>query len=312
MAVHISEDLLNAPARRTARLAALELLGRVRETRDRLEHAHDDDALHDFRVAIRRLRSWLRTFHDVLDDTLPAKPERRLKRVARATSASRDLEVHIAWVEERRKTLRGPRRAGADWLLERLNDRKLSCDAELRRVVDSTMDRVVARIDEAMRCYLTSVVDPEPTFTDVMSDLVRMRAETLEKALGRISTVGDRAEAHAARIEAKRLRYLLEPLDETKPDVRPVIAELTEMQDRLGELHDAQLFGSEIASLVAEVLAQQSNATAGEAGADTVPGLMAMSRSLRKAEERAFAEVERQWLGKKGKKVAQRAVEAIA
>ena len=133
----LDASALRQPARRTARLESMRLLAAVRDARDRLDHAGDDEALHDFRVAVRRLRSWLRAFHDVLDDTLSAKHERRLKRIARATGASRDLEVHITWVEDRRKALRGPSRRGADWLLSRLRERKCtvtsSCDASSTR-----------------------------------------------------------------------------------------------------------------------------------------------------------------------------------
>ncbi len=299
-APELDESALRSAARRTARLVALQLLASVRAARDRLDHPGDDEALHDFRVAVRRLRSWLRAFRDVLEDTLSPTHERKLKRVARATGASRDLEVHIAWVEERRKALRGTRRPGADWLLARLRDRKASCDVELRRVVDSTIDRTVQRIGSAMESYLTSVVGTEPTFADVVQDLVTARAAKLENALGRITGLGDRAEAHTARIEAKRLRYLLEPLVEPVPATKPIVQRLTELQDHLGELHDAQVFGSEMASSIAEVLA--SRAPAGDdtgsatANGDPVPGLIAMSRVLRRTEQQAFAEVEKSWL----------------
>src|SRR5262245_42436583 len=208
---------LQQPARRTARLAALELLRVVREARDRLEHQHDDEALHDFRVSVRRLRSWLRAFEPMLDDTLGGKPGRWLKRVARATGESRDLEVHIAWVRERRKALRGAQRPGADWLVERFEERKVQCDAELERIIASTMDRTVERIGDAMKSYVTSVVDPEPDFASVFAKLATSCADTLRKTLTRIETVGDRAEAHAARIAAKRLRYLLEALEDAVP-----------------------------------------------------------------------------------------------
>jgi CHAD domain-containing protein/CYTH domain-containing protein len=299
----VDESSLRAPARRAARQVALDLLGRVREERERLDHPRDDKALHDFRVAMRRLRSWLRAFRHEFDDTLAPKHERRLKRVARATGASRDLEVHLEWVRERRKTLRKAQRPGAEWLLERLNARKAKCDLELRRAVDSYVDRVTRRIEKAMTSYVASVVDREPRLARTIADLVRAHAMTLGNALGRVSTMGDRAEAHAARIAAKRLRYLLEPLAGTLADVEPLIEDLVEMQDNLGELRDAQLFGSEIAGFVAETLASRSAKSPGGAGKDrdmrddAVPGLLAMSRRLRRTEETAFATIEESWLG---------------
>ena len=158
-----------------------------------------------------------------------------------------------------------------------------------------------------MKSYVTSVVDPEPSFAEILEGLVSARVAKLEKALGRISGVGDRAEAHAARIAAKRLRYLLEPLENVIPDVEPVIAELTKLQDRLGELHDAQLFGSEIAGLIAEALASQTSMLSvngsrdADGGGDPVPGLLALSRTLRRNEQRAFGDIEKTWLGRGAK-----------
>ncbi|HZK77339.1 MAG TPA: CHAD domain-containing protein, partial [Gemmatimonadaceae bacterium] len=56
--------------------------------------AADDDLLHDFRVALRRLRSWLRAFDSSLGDTVRRKHERRLRSIVRSTNAARDATVH--------------------------------------------------------------------------------------------------------------------------------------------------------------------------------------------------------------------------
>ncbi|MBI2537627.1 MAG: CHAD domain-containing protein [Gemmatimonadetes bacterium] len=55
-------DLLDLPAERGARLIARELLRRARSLSQRLGDAGDPGALHDFRVALRRLRSWTRAY----------------------------------------------------------------------------------------------------------------------------------------------------------------------------------------------------------------------------------------------------------
>src|SRR5689334_25255974 len=95
------------PAKRAARVVALGLLRDVLTTRDRLDDPSDDDALHDFRVALRRLRTWLRAFRPVLRDTLRGKVMRRLGDIADATGASRDLEVRIEWIDRSRRQMHG-------------------------------------------------------------------------------------------------------------------------------------------------------------------------------------------------------------
>lgn len=70
---------LALPARRGVRVVALRLLDEANEAAPKVVAGDDDEALHDFRVAIRRLRSWTRAFGDELDDVVGKKSKRRLK-----------------------------------------------------------------------------------------------------------------------------------------------------------------------------------------------------------------------------------------
>ena len=54
--------MLSRAAAVAAALLGLTLLDAVRESSGRLADADDAEALHDFRVALRRLRTLLRTF----------------------------------------------------------------------------------------------------------------------------------------------------------------------------------------------------------------------------------------------------------
>jgi hypothetical protein len=116
---------------------------------------------------------------------------------------------------------------------------------------------------------------------------------------------GDRAEAHATRIAAKRLRYLLEGVADAAHAAKALIEELKALQDTLGELHDAQLFGGELATMISELLAENGTSADGSgrtkhpAGPRTrsgpVPGLRVLSRRMRRAEETAFKRYTRAW-----------------
>jgi CHAD domain-containing protein len=262
------------PAKRAARLVALGLLRDVTAARDRLDDPSDDEALHDFRVALRRLRSWVRAFRPVLRDTLRGKVVRRLGDIADATGASRDLEVRIEWIDRARRQLHGDERKGATWLIKRLRQEKLTCDAELRRVLDDDFDKAVRRVEKAMSRY-------------------EARVEALATAMAGVSSVNDRAQAHAARIAAKRLRYVLEIVAPSDSDQARAMVSLKDLQDRLGELHDAQTLGSQLASLAAEHAAATAEngkpATNGVVSrVDPVPGLQALLRRLRQREKESF------------------------
>jgi CHAD domain-containing protein len=292
------DDILRDSVQRGTRRSALALLATVREARDRLDDLSDKEALHDFRVALRRLRSWLRAFRPALEDTVGSKIERKLKRIANATGSSRDLQVHVQWVSAARKTLSEQARPGASWLLRRLRDEKREADADFRAVIDAKFDRAAENAEEALLRYQASVVDEGERFASVAADMIELQTESLTNALERVSGPGDRAEAHAARIAAKRLRYLLEGVDDGTPSIHQLIEKLKTLQDTLGELHDSQLFGGEIATMIAEVLADEgsqrdgtengrpANATARKPS--PVFGLRVLSGRMRRTETSSF------------------------
>jgi len=280
------------PAKRAARVVALELLRDVLTARDRLDDPSDADALHDFRVALRRLRTWLRAFRPVLRDTLRGKVMRRLGDIADATGASRDLEVRIEWIDRSRRQLRGDERKGASWLIKRLKKEKVEYDAELRRALDDNFDKTSRSVEKALSRY-EARVEGEPSYEEVAGEIVSAHLEALDAAMAGVSSIHDRSQAHAARIAAKRLRYVLEIVAPSDSDQARAMVSLKDLQDKLGDLHDAQMFGSQLASLVAEYMAANADngnsATNGVAsGVDPVAGLQALLERLRRRERESF------------------------
>lgn len=94
----LDATLLDDTAQRSARLVALGLLEDLAAERRRLTEARESETLHDFRVALRRLRSWLRAFGPALEGSVPDACARRLGRMARESNAGRDAEVFLGWL----------------------------------------------------------------------------------------------------------------------------------------------------------------------------------------------------------------------
>ena len=78
------------------------------------------EALHDLRVSLRRLRTWLRAFRPFVDDTVGRKSRRRLRRLVRSTNSARDLEVWSIWIAEQDQSERRARVA-TRYVLDLLN-----------------------------------------------------------------------------------------------------------------------------------------------------------------------------------------------
>src|SRR5262245_39952375 len=94
----LTPELLAMPAPHAVRAVALARLDELRSSYDRFVDG-DEEGLHDLRVALRRLRSWLRAFRPEVNDTLRKKTRRGLRDLADATNAARDAEVGLKWIE---------------------------------------------------------------------------------------------------------------------------------------------------------------------------------------------------------------------
>src|SRR5439155_122955 len=140
-------DLLTRPAPAAAALVGLALLDEAREGCGRLATLDDAEALHDFRVALRRLRSVLRSFRSELGDAVPKKLQRQLRDVTRATGAARDAEVQLGWVRSHRAELGRRLPPGLPWLLARLAQQQDEAYADIRRTAAPA--RPHARVAEA-------------------------------------------------------------------------------------------------------------------------------------------------------------------
>jgi CHAD domain-containing protein len=108
------------PAEEGVRRLALTHLETARTARARLGSSDDPEALHDYRVALRRLRSCLRSYRRELRSTVTRKSRRRVERLAHATNRSRDLEVHLEWLTAQEATAAAGDRPGITWLIGRL------------------------------------------------------------------------------------------------------------------------------------------------------------------------------------------------
>ncbi|MDQ3698689.1 MAG: CHAD domain-containing protein [Gemmatimonadota bacterium] len=309
----LQAGLVDLPAERAARIVALSLLVDVASAVERVGAPDDPEALHDFRVALRRLRSWLRAYRPQVEGSVPGKVRRKLGAIADATGESRDLEVHIAWLNGERAALASRQRAGHSWFLNRLEARKEKADAALNAKVVAGLERVRERLESALETYHVTVHlrDPRPprTLAAVTADLVRAHAAELRRHLEAVRTIADQEEGHEARIAGKRLRYLLEPIQEVVGGSEALVRRLKTLQDALGDMHDAHVFGAEVAAALEAAAAEQARRLAaavltGDADdarpalrRDPRHGLVAIARRLRERGDRAFATIVAEWLG---------------
>ena len=314
----LPHDLYDRPAPAGARLLARHRLAEARAAARRLGDGGDGgdaEALHDFRVALRRLRSTMRSHRALLADTVAGKRRRQLRDIADATGAARDAEVHLAWLRATRAKVTPRERAGVDWLVARLDARH---DEESGRLRDETLrafDKLALTLDAELARWhhVHHLDDPHepPVLATVTAALVRDAVAELETCLGQVRTADDEEPAHDARIAGKRLRYLIEPVAEVLESGVALRERLKALQDALGDLHDAQVFSRELVEASAEAGAETGRAkaeavpeAAGRTGTrrrtvqrDPRAGLLALAERVKDRGLKAWRTVETKWIG---------------
>ena len=300
----LPSGLPQLPADHAARLLALTHLEAARAARARLVDPGDGEALHDYRVALRRLRSCLRAYRSVLRSTVSAKSGRRLRRLADATRASRDLEVHLDWLRAQRETMTGPEGPGFAWVSERLEmagrRARLTMMRRDARRFPRVYDRLRAELSELGTRLRSDGLDRRRSMADVTARQMRKAIARLRRRLRGIRSDADIRAVHRARIAAKHLRYLLDPWADTVPGCREQVERLKALQDVFGDVHDARIFMRQLGDQLADLA--PAPGTRGVRGAarpadSPIPGLKALARLLHRRGRLAFARARREWLG---------------
>ncbi|HWM93812.1 MAG TPA: CHAD domain-containing protein [Thermoanaerobaculia bacterium] len=308
-------DLLSRPPEEGARLIALSYLDQAAAAFPRLQDASDTEALHDFRVGLRRLRSCLRSYGPYLEESLPKKLRRRLRDLARSTGPGRDTEVQIEWLRGRSRHLSSYRRAGLAWILARLEERMREANEDMAKRLPREFPKVEKNLRERLSTYRTEVhlaagTHASPTLAEVTAGILREQASELEAHLARVESPEDETEAHEARISAKRLRYLLEPFTGELPGAAPLVKRIKGLLDLLGELHDAHVLETELAGALqiasAERVRRLLDISLSGAPDEALlraerrrvleSGLLALAKLNRARRNRLFDDLESDWL----------------
>jgi CHAD domain-containing protein len=302
MPARLPPDLLERSAQESSRLLALNHLEAIDTARGRLGDSLDQEALHDFRVGIRRLRSAVKAYRKELAGSVGGKTRRRLRDLARATNDGRDVEVQLEWLKQQAAHLTQDELPGFFWLVGRLEDRKQRTHD--RAVAD--LGRRYAKVADKLRKALgvlrielqTGQGQRLATFREVTGALARQQVAELRDQLGRIRGPSDAEQAHRTRIALKRLRYLLEPVARRNRRAGALVRRFKEAQDLLGEHHDMHVLSAAVASL-------RSGGTSGSfSGLDA--GLAAVNRRANEAETAAFEKFQSIWGGEGGTRILAR------
>lgn len=203
----------------------------------------DMDAVHDMRVASRRLRESMRLLQPLYPTDEYARWYRRVKRITRALGPVRDSDVFIDDFSSLAKDLgEGGRRAVAFMVGRRMGVRERELEL---------LNRELARLDlgknrRAFRRLAHGVglsAEVKRPLADFAHAAVAERAAAVLGALPGALSEENVHEQHMLRIDFKRLRYAVEVFAPVYGDDFDKLHDtLTAFQDVLGDMHDLHIF----------------------------------------------------------------------
>lgn len=216
-------------------------LSRLQSLRPQLLEDTDPEALHQFRVSLRRLRSLLHQFSPAL--ILPPKlSSPRIAALARVSGGCRDADVLQEHLERLRPQLEPVGQSSCRTLLRHIRKERRQCFADLE---SSLTSRGAKRLFERLQSWVEA-----PLFTDLgrlaLEDWLQewLLAATGSAFLhgGWFATRADDPGVHALRKRLKEVRYGLEALQPwLGRDAGPWITAMRSAQDCLGTLHDLEV-----------------------------------------------------------------------
>lgn len=230
----------DAPAKDVIRSAVAEPIASLLRHDPLIRAGRDPEAVHQARVATRKLRSNLRTFSPLLDTQWSEPLRSELGWLAMGLGAVRDREVLLERLRTRAAGLPAADARSAAALL-----RLLAGEIEVLRgrlLADLDSERYVELLEQLVQAASSpaTLPDAEQRATEVLPALAGGPWKRLRSAVRQLADVPSDPELHRIRILAKRARYAAEAVAAVAgPHATAFAKAAARLQTVLGEHQDA-------------------------------------------------------------------------
>jgi CHAD domain-containing protein len=232
--------------------------------------ALDEVAIHQARVASRRLREAVPLLSAGLHGSKAGKAKRKIRRLTQALGGVRELDVSLALIDVLAARPDTPEPALAE-----VRAHVIAAREERRRVMHARLQQVnVAKLYRRLGSVRDAVAasSPEHSWRSALARRLINGARHLDSAMDHAGQIYAPDALHRVRIAAKKLRYALEIADESH--AAPCTAELRllkRVQDALGRLHDRQVLQHHVAEVASAPRSRRGAAD---------PGLAVLARMI--------------------------------
>ncbi len=264
----IGETVLdpNMAAADAARAIHMDLLGTMLVNQEGIASDWDPEFLHDFRVALRRIRSILTQIKGVYPESVVSHYADEFRWLGAVTGPTRDLDVYLLKIPAYRDALTENARGELEPLVLFLEEKKKAEHGLLLEALASE------RFTELMGGWQTFLVNPQledPELLNARRPIKAVASERIWRAYRKVlrkrrgAWKGTSPQAlHRLRIDCKKLRYLLTFFRDLYPaeQLNPLLKELKKLQDHLGDFNDLQVQREALKSSAEEMIATETGA----------------------------------------------------
>jgi CHAD domain-containing protein len=225
----------------------------------------DIEALHDMRVATRRMRAAFEVFGSAFQARVLKPHLKGLRAAGRALGQVRDLDVFMEKAQAYLETLPEEQRSGLDPLLTHWQEIRANARFEMLAHLDS---QAYQDFKQEFNLFLSTpgagavAVSPDEPIPNRVCEIAPVLIYTRLAGVRAYDAGLEQAsveQLHALRIEFKKFRYTLEFFREVLGDsARTVIGEVKKLQDHLGDLNDAVVATHILTDFLANWEAQQT------------------------------------------------------
>jgi CHAD domain-containing protein len=206
------------------------------------------EELHDMRVATRRMRTAFYIFGPAFDPKTMKRHLKGLRNIGRALGQVRDMDVILENAFTYQKRMKEKVQAGLEPLLQ---DWKETIDRQRTKLIKHLQSEAYQNFKQNFNIFLqvSDNIKTDGNQNDGTNSRVRDTVPVLVysryaavRSYESILLTASVAQLHALRIEFKQFRYTLEYFREILGEgAYQAIEELKQLQDHLGELHDADV-----------------------------------------------------------------------
>ncbi len=232
----------DTPAFTAVSLLAHHIVTRADRYRDGVVDDRDPEALHQFRVNLRRARSLISLLKSVFEPSFRRTIGSELREIMSVTNRLRDLDVHLHDEAMLRGAIPNMLVPGFTRVFKRLREERERERERVRGYLRS--DQYMSSIDTVKSLLMTSEAEganggAKPiAFT--LQRAIRRRYQAISATVASLNEHSEPEQLHDLRVSCKKLRYLLEffPTLLRSKGAKETVRDLKKLQNLLGAYND--------------------------------------------------------------------------